>query len=98
MEIEVKGIPLICVISGLNWNNTSNAGVWSSNWNNNRTNSNNNVSFRADYNTSNPELRNSGITGMVFPALSEINSGCFFGRPAMVRRPSIHKTKQGYLF
>lgn len=37
----------MCLISGGNWNNTSNAGVWALNLNNNRTNSNNNVGFRA---------------------------------------------------
>ncbi|NCU26597.1 hypothetical protein EOM86_07740 [Candidatus Nomurabacteria bacterium] len=41
---------MLCLISGGNWNNTSNAGVWALNLNNNRTNSNNNVGFRcADY-------------------------------------------------
>jgi hypothetical protein len=40
----------MCLISGGNWNNTSNAGVWNLNLNNNRTNTNNNVGFRAaDY-------------------------------------------------
>ncbi len=40
----------MCLISGGNWNNTTNAGVWYLNMNNNRTNSNNNVGFRcADY-------------------------------------------------
>ena len=38
----------MCVISGMNWDNTSNAGVRAVNLNNNRGNSNNNVSFRAD--------------------------------------------------
>ena len=46
-------MPSICVLSGLNWNNSSNAGVWGANWNNNRSNSNNNVGFRCDCNTSN---------------------------------------------
>lgn len=35
-------------ISSGNWNNSSNAGVWSLNLNNNRTNSNNNIGFRSD--------------------------------------------------
>ena len=35
-------------ISGGNWNNSSNAGVWSLNLNNVRTNSNNNIGFRSD--------------------------------------------------
>ena len=39
---------MLCLQSGANWNNGSNAGVWASNWNNNRTNSNNNTGFRAD--------------------------------------------------
>jgi hypothetical protein len=39
---------MLCAISGGNWNNSSNAGVWNCNWNNARTNSNDNVGFRAD--------------------------------------------------
>jgi hypothetical protein len=39
---------MLCVISGGNWNNSSNAGVWNANLNNTRTNANNNVGFRAD--------------------------------------------------
>jgi hypothetical protein len=40
----------MCLISGGNWNNTSNAGVWNLNLNNNRTNSNANIGLRcADY-------------------------------------------------
>lgn len=39
---------MLCVLSGANWNNTSNAGVWAGNWNNNRTNANNNTGFRSD--------------------------------------------------
>jgi hypothetical protein len=38
----------MCPISGGNWNNAGNAGVWALNLNNVRSNSNNNVSFRAD--------------------------------------------------
>jgi hypothetical protein len=38
----------MCPISGANWNNGSNAGVWALNLNNARTNSNTNVGFRAD--------------------------------------------------
>lgn len=38
----------MCPISGGNWSNGSNAGVWAFNLNNTRTNSNNNVGFRAD--------------------------------------------------
>lgn len=39
---------MLCVISGGNWNNGSNAGVWALNLNNARGNSNNNVGLRAD--------------------------------------------------
>lgn len=39
---------MLCVISGGNWNNGSNAGVWALNLNNVRGNSNNNIGFRAD--------------------------------------------------
>lgn len=39
---------MLCVISGGNWDNGSNAGVWALNLNNARGNSNNNVGFRAD--------------------------------------------------
>jgi hypothetical protein len=47
----------MCLISGGNWNNTSNAGVWALNLNNNRTNSNNNVGFRsADYDSASRPL------------------------------------------
>lgn len=38
----------MCPIGGGNWNNSSTAGVWALNLNNARTNSNNNVGFRAD--------------------------------------------------
>jgi retron-type reverse transcriptase len=39
---------MLALISGGNWNNSSNAGVWAANWNNARNNSNVNVGFRAD--------------------------------------------------
>jgi len=38
----------MCPISGGNWNNTSNAGVWAFSLATVRGNSNNNVGFRAD--------------------------------------------------
>ena len=38
----------MCLIAGGNWSNGSNAGVWAVNWNNARTNTNDNVGFRAD--------------------------------------------------
>jgi hypothetical protein len=39
----------MCLIAGGNWNNTTNAGVWYLNCNSTRSNTNNNVGFRADY-------------------------------------------------
>ena len=39
---------MLCPISGGNWNNTTNAGVWALNLNNARTNSNDNMGARAD--------------------------------------------------
>ena len=49
MGLKRGAIRICCVISCMNWNNSSNAGVWSVNFNNNRTNSNNNAGGRADY-------------------------------------------------
>jgi hypothetical protein len=43
-----KGSRIIVQSSG-NWNNGANAGVWAVNLNNNRSNSNANVGFRSDY-------------------------------------------------
>lgn len=39
---------MLCVISGGNWDNGSNAGAWALNLNNVRGNSNDNVGFRSD--------------------------------------------------
>ena len=39
---------MLCVISGGNWNNGADVGVWALNLNNVRGNSNNNVGFRSD--------------------------------------------------
>lgn len=43
-------------ICGGNWNNTANAGVFARNWNNNRSNDNNNNGFRAADFVSYPEI------------------------------------------
>lgn len=49
---------MLCPISGGNWNNGSNAGVWALNLNNARSNSNTNVGCRLDlaHKCSNSEL------------------------------------------
>ena len=43
-----KALNMLCPISGGNWNNGSNAGVWALNLNNVRGNSNSNVGCRLD--------------------------------------------------
>lgn len=53
-------------ISGGNWNNSSNAGVWYMNLNNNRTNSNNNIGFRSDSVSPRTRQRDGGTKGDVF--------------------------------
>ena len=57
----------MCPISGGNWNNSSNAGVWALYLGNVRTNSNNNVGFRADsISPHGPDTGRSGIKGDAF--------------------------------
>ena len=56
-------------ISSGNWNNSSNAGVWALNLNNNRTNSNNNIGFRSDSVSPRTRQRDGGTKGDVFRRL-----------------------------
>jgi hypothetical protein len=56
----------MCPISGGNWNNSSNAGVWTLNWNNSRGNSNDNVGFRSDSATPRTAQADSGAKGSPF--------------------------------
>ena len=76
------GDTLICVLSGGNWNDSSNAGVWNVNWNNNRTNSNNNVSFRSDSNSAlKPRKRTVELQGcVILPMLAKSTDALLFGR------------------
>ena len=53
-------------LSSGNWNNSSNAGVWYANLNNNRTNSNNNIGFRSDSASPRIRQRNGGTKGGSF--------------------------------
>lgn len=66
----------MCLISGGNWNNNTNAGVWNVNLNNYRTNSNNNIGFRsADFDSFIfPKILTikSGVIGMWYLALNNI--------------------------
>jgi hypothetical protein len=56
----------MCPISGGNWNNSSNAGVWAFNLNNVRGNSNNNVGFRSDSGSPRIGQPNGGTKGGAF--------------------------------
>lgn len=56
----------MALMSGGNWNNSSNAGVWYANLNNNRTNSNNNIGFRSDSASPRIRQRNGGTKGDAF--------------------------------
>ena len=49
-----------------NWNNSSNAGVWYVNLNNNRTNSNNNIGFRSDSDSPRTKQLDGGTKGDIF--------------------------------
>lgn len=53
----------MCPIAGGNWNNAAIAGVWALNFNNSRTNSNNNVGFRADSDLPNAPNGDGGAKG-----------------------------------
>ena len=53
-------------LSSGNWNNSSNAGVWYANLNNNRTNSNNNIGFRSDSGSPRIRQRMGGTKGDAF--------------------------------
>ena len=74
----------MCPISGGNWNNSSNAGVWALNLNNNRSNSNNNIGFRSDSVSSRIGQPNGGTKGGAFLQPCAAKSVCRFvsGRTA----------------
>jgi len=60
-----------CIVSG-NWSNSSNAGLFMANLNNNRTNSNNNVGGRDFESKPETTLVDTGSRGIHCPAISEI--------------------------
>ena len=66
-------------LSSGNWNDSSNAGVWYLNLNNNRTNSNNNIGFRSDSDSPRIWQRNGGAKGDAFRRVIQITakSVCF---------------------
>lgn len=67
---------MLCPISGGNWDNGSNAGVWALNLNDNRTNSNNNVGFRSDSGLLRTRQRDGGREGDVFRPAVRAKSVC----------------------
>ncbi len=67
----------MCVISGGNWNNGSNAGVFGRNLNNTRANSNNNAGLRCDCALSSYSVPRKWSTGIGRP-----------GRMAELYRPA----------
>lgn len=56
----------MCPLAGGNWNNSTNAGVWALNLNNNRGNSNTNEGFRADSMPLRRRQRQGGVKGDAF--------------------------------
>ena len=57
---------MLCPISGANWNNSSNAGVWALNFNNGRSNSNDNYGFRSDLKSPRTAQADGGVKGGPF--------------------------------
>ena len=57
---------MLCPMSGANWNNSSNAGVWALNLNNVRSNSNDNYGFRSDSKSPRTAQADGGIKGGSF--------------------------------
>lgn len=74
----------MALISGMNWNNTSNAGPWSFNSNNSRTNSNTNVGVALDSNPPDISYEKTGYEGDAFLPL---------GRNRDIQRFPVVKTK-----
>ncbi len=67
-----SGMACLC---GGNWNNTSNAGVFAVNLNNNRTNSNNNVGGRDCISKPETTMVDTGNRGVCCPGITEIKNG-----------------------
>lgn len=70
---------MLCLLSGMNWTNTSNAGVWSVNLNNNRANSNTNMGFCADSIPPETLKRDTGNEGDGFRPLAKSLYCTLFG-------------------
>jgi len=57
---------MLCPILSANWNNSSNAGVWAANFNNGRSNANDNYSLRADLMPPRTAQADGGLKGCAF--------------------------------
>lgn len=66
----------MCPISGANWDNGPNAGVWALNLNNVRGNSNNNVGFRSDSGSPRIPQGKGGTKGGAFRQPLAAKSAC----------------------
>ena len=70
---------MLCPLSGMNWSNGTNAGVWAVNLNNNRGNSNDNVGFCADSISPETRKRETGTEGDGFRPLAKLLFALLFG-------------------
>lgn len=70
---------MLCLISGINWSNGTNAGPWGVNLNNYRTNSNSNVGFCADSISPETRKRDTGNEGDGFQPLAKSFYCALFG-------------------
>ena len=71
----------MCPLSGGNWNNSSNAGVWALNWNNSRSNSNDNIGFRSDSDSPRTAQADGGAKGDVFLRCAAMRGAKSAARP-----------------
>ena len=90
-HIIMDGAPIV----GANWNNSSNAGVFAANFNNARTNSNNNVGGRDSVSKPETSKGDTGNRGVCCSAISEIDRSTFSS--SNVERQSDPK-RIGYLY
>jgi retron-type reverse transcriptase len=90
----------MCLLSSGNWSNSTNAGVWNSNWNNNRTNANNNMGFRLDYCSNlKPQMRNVEQQGYAIRRYAKsVNHPFLVGEPKTRDLREIKMKRYGNLF
>ncbi|MBN2895065.1 MAG: group II intron reverse transcriptase domain-containing protein [Campylobacterales bacterium] len=86
MKTQGQHIDMMAPMVGGNWNNGSNAGVFTLNLNNARTNSNDNVGGRDSISMPDAPDGDTGKRGMCCPAVSEINPAASCSRTTEARR------------